>query len=43
MDLSFENKSDVKTIFPKFYDMIKMQFDTRIKKFRSENAKNYFN
>jgi hypothetical protein len=38
-----KNKSDVSNVFPNFYNMIKTQFDVRIKRFRSDNAKYYFN
>lgn len=38
-----KNKSEVTTIFSKFYNMITTQFGVRIKRFRSDNAKDYFN
>ena len=31
------------TVFPNFYKMVKTQFRVGIKKFRSDNAKDYFN
>ena len=38
-----KNKSDVGLVFPNFYNMIKTQFDVRIKRFRSDNGKEFFN
>lgn len=37
------NKSDVSSVFPIFHNMVKNQFGVGIKKFRSDNAKDYFN
>jgi transposase InsO family protein len=38
-----KQKSDVSHIFPIFYDMINTQFGVGIKRFRSDNAKDFFN
>ena len=38
-----KQKLDVSTVFPNFYKMVKTQFRVGIKKFRSDNAKDYFN
>ena len=38
-----KQKSDVRSVFPTFYNMIKTQFRAEIKRFRSDNAKDYFN
>ena len=38
-----KNKSDVSSIFPTFYNMVKTQFGVGIKRFQSDNAKDYFN
>ncbi|XP_040949746.1 protein root UVB sensitive 6 isoform X1 [Gossypium hirsutum] len=38
-----KQKSDVRSVFPIFYNMIKTQFGAKIKRFRSDNAKDYFN
>lgn len=38
-----KNKSDVSYVFPNFANMIKTQFNTPIKRFRSDNARDYFN
>src|SRR5262249_16875264 len=38
-----KQKSDVSLIFPNFYNMMKTQFGVDIKKFRSDNAKDFFN
>ena len=38
-----QNKSDVSTVFPKFFYMIKNQFGVNIKRLRSDNGKEYFN
>ena len=40
---SLEHKSDVSTVLPNFCSMIKTQFGVNIKRFRSDNAKDYFN
>ena len=37
------NKSDVEFVFLNFYNMINTQFDVRIKRFRSNNGKEFFN
>ena len=37
------NKYDVRLVFPNFYNMIKAQFDVRIKWFRYDNGKEFFN
>ena len=39
----FKNKYDVSHIFPVFCTMIQNQFGTKIKKIRSDNARDYFN
>ena len=41
--LLLKAKSKVGTIFPIFYNMVKNQFGVEIKRFRFDNAKNYFN
>ena len=38
-----ERKSEAGTRFKDFHDMIQNQFNTSIKVFRSDNAKEYFN
>lgn len=38
-----KNKSEVSTIFPDLCNLIKTQFDVRIKRLRSDNAKDYLN
>ena len=38
-----KQKSEVTQIFKLFFQMIKTQFETTIKRFRSDNAKDYFN
>ncbi|KAG8488224.1 hypothetical protein CXB51_018059 [Gossypium anomalum] len=38
-----KQKSDVRSVFSIFYNMIKTQFGVEIKRFRSDNAKDYFN
>lgn len=38
-----KNKSDVSTVLPKFHMMIQNQFGTKIRRFRSDNARDYFN
>ena len=38
-----KQKSDVSTIFPNFHKMVKTQLGVGIKKFRSNNAKDFFN
>ena len=38
-----KHKSDVSSIFQNFHVMIQNQFGVKIKKFRSDNAKDYFN
>jgi len=38
-----KQKSDVSQILPTFFNMIKIQYDVPIKRFRSDNAKDYFN
>lgn len=38
-----KNKSDVNHVFPHFHAMVQNQFGTKIKKFRSDNARDYFN
>lgn len=38
-----KNKSDVSSVLSVFYNMVKTQFDVEIKRFRSDNAKGYFN
>ena len=38
-----KNKSDVSHVFPVFHSMIKNQFGTKIKRIRSDNARDYFN
>ena len=38
-----KHKSEVSTIFPSFYNMIKTQFGVEIKRLRSDNAKDFFN
>ena len=38
-----KQKSNVSTIFSNFHKMVKTQFGVGIKKFRSNNAKDYFN
>jgi len=37
-----KHKSEVSTIFPSFYNMIKTQFGVEIKRLRSDNAKDFF-
>ena len=36
-------KSEVETIFKSFYQMVQTQFQEKIKIFRSDNGKEYFN
>ena len=38
-----KHKSDVSSIFPKFLNMIQSQFGVKVKRVRSDNAKDYFN
>ena len=38
-----KHKCDVSTILPNFCSMIKTQFGVNVKRFRSDNAKDYFN
>ena len=38
-----KNKSDVSHILPIFYTMVQNQFNTKIKKIRLDNARDYFN
>ena len=38
-----KQKSDVSSIFPRFHNMIQTQFGVQIKRFRSDNAKDFFN
>jgi len=38
-----KQKSDVSRILPTFFNLIKTQYDVPIKRFRSDNAKDYFN
>ena len=38
-----KQKSDVNVVFPNFCSMIKNQFGVNIKRFRSDNARDYFN
>ena len=38
-----KHKSDVSTVLPNFCSMIKTQFGVDVKRFRSDNAKDYFN
>ncbi|KAH0748613.1 hypothetical protein KY290_027845 [Solanum tuberosum] len=38
-----KQKSDVSQILPTFFNMIKTQYDVPIKRFRSDDAKDYFN
>ena len=38
-----KNKSDVSHIFPIFCTMVQNQFGTKLKKIRSDNARDYFN
>lgn len=38
-----KNKSDVSTVLPNFLSMVKNQFGVSIKRFRSDNARDYFN
>lgn len=38
-----KQKSDVSTVFPNFHSMVKNQFGVSIKRFRSDNARDYFN
>ena len=38
-----KNKSDVSLVFQKFFNMVKTQFGVGINRFRSDNAKDYFN
>lgn len=38
-----KQKSDVSHVLPTFFNLVKTQFDVTIKRFRSDNAKDYFN
>ena len=38
-----KDKASIGTVLPFFYKMIHTQFGTPIKKFRTDNAKDYFN
>jgi transposase InsO family protein len=38
-----KHKSDVNTVLPNFCSMVKNQFGVNIKRFRSDNARDYFN
>ena len=38
-----KQKSDVSTVLPNFFSLIRNQFGVQIKRFRSDNAKDYFN
>jgi hypothetical protein len=38
-----KHKSDVSTVLPNFCSMVKNQFGVNIKRFRSDNARDYFN
>ena len=38
-----KNKSDVSHTVPNFFNMVKTQFGVRIKRFRSDNAQDFFN
>ena len=38
-----KQKSDVSSVLPNFHAMVQNQFGTKIKRFRFDNAKNYFN
>ena len=38
-----KQKSDVSTIIPNFHSMIQNQFGVKIKRFRTDNARDYFN
>ena len=38
-----KQKSDVSSIFPVFYNMVQTQFGVKIQRFRSDNAKDFFN
>ena len=38
-----KHKFDVSTVLPSFCSMIKTQFGVNVKRFRSDNAKDYFN
>ena len=38
-----KNKSDLGQVIPEFFTMIKTQFGVNIKRFRSDNARDYFN
>lgn len=38
-----KNKLDASHVFPNFYIMIQNQFRVKVKRFRSDNARDYFN
>ena len=43
LDFLLKQKFGVSNVFSNFHNMIKTQFGVRIKKFKFDNAKDYFN